>query len=241
MTHQLHKRFLNAPYIMPSGCYIWTDEVQPASNVMLSCIRGLWSNQSNCYQSKCPVSPKAQADLYPENPLPAPHLLHPPLTTAGVRGRGRTTRRRQRNKRLSMRRLRRAIRAIVIRHNLTPIRDNLVIQNALKMLQTSLGLVIWHLVPRLIYSRETEVSILPHLAVLDAVDEEGSVASGIEGGFVGVVDGEGHGFAAEPVANIVCVTVEEGNANAVAEDLRELVDERVDKVAGGLEAGTDRA
>ena len=41
MTHQLHKRFLNAPYIMPSGCYIWTDEVQPASNVMLLCIRGI--------------------------------------------------------------------------------------------------------------------------------------------------------------------------------------------------------
>jgi hypothetical protein len=95
-----------------------------------------------------------------------------------------------------------------------------VIQNALEMLQTSLGLVIRHLVPRLIYSRETEVSILPYLAVLDAVDDEGRVASGVEGGFVGVVDGEGYSFAAEPVADIVCVAVEEGNANAVAEDLR---------------------
>lgn len=140
-----------------------------------------------------------------------------------------------------MRRLRRAIRAIVIRHNHTPIRDNLVIQNALEMLQASLGLVIRHLVPRLIYSRETEVSILPHLAVLDAVDDEGRVASGVEGDFVGVVDGEGYSFAAEPVANIVCVTVEEGNTNTVPEDLRELVDERVDKVAGGLEAGAYRA
>lgn len=53
-------------------------------------------------------------------------------------------------------------------------------------------------------SCEGEVTILAGFAILDAVDEHGSVACGIELGGVRVVHSEGNGFAAEPVAGRSC-------------------------------------
>jgi hypothetical protein len=49
-------------------------------------------------------------------------------------------------------------------------------------------LVVRHLVPSFVDSCEGKVAILPHLAVLNTIYNEGLVASGVEFGLVGVVD-----------------------------------------------------
>jgi len=79
-----------------------------------------------------------------------------------------------------MRRLSRSVRAIIVRNNLASIRDNNVIQYALEVLQTSHRLVVRHLMSGLVDPGETEIAVLANLAVLDAIDEEGRVASGSE-------------------------------------------------------------
>jgi len=47
---------------------------------------------------------------------------------------------------------------------------------------------------------KAEVTVFADSTVLDTVDEEGGVARGAELRGEGVVEGEGDGFAAEPVA-----------------------------------------
>lgn len=54
-----------------------------------------------------------------------------------------------------------------------------------------------------------------------------------------MVDGERYGFTTKPVADIVCITIQQGYADAVAENLGEIFDEGVGKVAGGGEARED--
>ncbi len=76
---------------------------------------------------------------------------------------------------------------------------------------------------RLVYSRETEVSVLSRLAVLDPVDYERCISSSIEGGFVNMIGFEGDSFATEPVADIVCVAVEEGYTDGRVEEMLEVV------------------
>lgn len=53
---------------------------------------------------------------------------------------------------------------------------------------------------RLVDTGETEVTILPHLAVLSAIDHHGFVTRGAELLAVGVVDRETDSLATEPVA-----------------------------------------
>lgn len=95
--------------------------------------------------------------------------------------------------------------------------------------------------PRLVHSQERKVAVLPHLAVLDAARHEGHVAGGGELRFMRVVHGEGDGLAAEPVADVVGVAVDERDAHAVVEDVLEVGDElRVDEVARVGEARVDQ-
>ena len=67
--------------------------------------------------------------------------------------------------------------------------------------------------PSLIHSQETEVSILTHLAIFRAVDQEWSVAGGVEFRGVRVVNRKRNRFATEPVADVVCVPVDKGDSD----------------------------
>ena len=87
--------------------------------------------------------------------------------------------------------------------------------------------------PALVHAQEAKIAVLPHLAVLGAVDGERGVACSGEFGGVGIVDGERNGLAAEPVANVIGVAVVEGHADAGVEERFEVCDEvGVDEVAG---------
>lgn len=61
------------------------------------------------------------------------------------------------------------------------------------------------------------VSVLPDFTVLGSVDGEGLVSGGSELFGVRVVERERDGLSSEPVANIVCVTIEEVDAKALVE------------------------
>ena len=54
-------------------------------------------------------------------------------------------------------------------------------------------------------SPATKIAVLSHLAILCALDDEGGVVCRAEFRGVSVVDGEGDGFAAKPVAYVVYV------------------------------------
>ena len=80
------------------------------------------------------------------------------------------------------------------------------------------------------------VSVLPDLAVLGSVDGERLVSGGGELLGVSVVECERDGFSAEPVADVVCIAVEEVDTQALVEQILEVLAEvGVDKVAGVLE------
>ena len=77
---------------------------------------------------------------------------------------------------------------------------------------------------------------MPDLAVLRSVHREGLVPGGGELLGVGVVECERDGFSAEPVADVVCVAVEEVDAKTLVEQVLEVLAEvGVDEVAGVLE------
>jgi len=77
---------------------------------------------------------------------------------------------------------------------------------------------------------------LPDLAVLGSVDGEGLVSGGGELLRVRVVELERDGFAAEPVADVVCVAVEEVDAETLVEQVLEVLAEvGVDEIACVLE------
>jgi ketopantoate reductase len=77
---------------------------------------------------------------------------------------------------------------------------------------------------------------LPDLAVLRSVHREGLVPGGGELLGVGVVECERDGFSAEPVADVVCVAVEEVDTKALIEEVLEVLAEvGIDEVARVLE------
>lgn len=85
----------------------------------------------------------------------------------------------------------------------------------------------------LVDTEEAEIAVFAHLAVLVAVDGEGHVAGLGELARVSEVELVGDGFAAEPVADVVGVAVEEADADAVVDNYLEVFDEdRVGEVAG---------
>lgn len=71
---------------------------------------------------------------------------------------------------------------------------------------------------RFIYPHEAKIPILSHFTVFFSIDDERRVISSTELCAVGVVDGEGDGFPAEPVADVVGIAVQEGDADGVVED-----------------------
>ena len=124
-------------------------------------------------------------------------------------------RRRQRNKALSMSRLGlplSSILRVITQTNLSP-RNIPPINGPIKELQTSNRLIIRHLMTSLIDPGEREVPILPALAVLDPINDHRDVPCVPELLGVRVLDGLGHRFPAKPVADVVCVAVDEGDAD----------------------------
>lgn len=116
------------------------------------------------------------------------------------------------------------------------------VDGTVEELQSSDGLVVWDLVAGLVDAGEGEVAVLAGLTVLDAVDGHGGVARSAEIGCVGVVRCEGDGFSAEPVADVVGVTVNEGDTDGESEDLLEVVEEvGPDEVTRLLEGVVDFA
>ena len=154
-------------------------------------------------------------------------------------GRPRLYRRRargQRDERLRVRRLRGAVRSIVRRHGLGPISNIQMLNRSREQRQRRFRLVKRHLVPCLVDAREAEIARLARFTQFLAVDSHGRVPCGAEGIRVGVVDLQRDGLAAEPVANVVGVTVVEGYRDAGVEDVREVRKKAVvDEVACLLE------
>lgn len=106
-----------------------------------------------------------------------------------------------------MRRFLRPIGPIPLHHLLPAISNNLVPNDPLEDLQARFGLVVRDLVAGLVDAREGKIAGFADGAVFSGLvvggQGEGSVTGGAEGGGVGVVDREGDGFAAEPVADVV--------------------------------------
>ncbi len=111
-----------------------------------------------------------------------------------------------------------------------------MVDDTIKGSERAHGLVKRDFVAGLVHAQKGELAVLADFAVFGAVDDKGGVAGGVEFLGVGVFEGERDGLAAEPIADVICVSVDKGDANTVAKDLLEVgfVD-RVDKVACGLE------
>jgi hypothetical protein len=103
-----------------------------------------------------------------------------------------------------MRRFRRAIRGIIRRDLPLPSGDIKHVDSAVKESKRCQRLIVGHLVAGLVDPSEAEIAVFARLAVLDAVDDHGGVACGAEFVGAGEVGGEADGFAAEPVADVVC-------------------------------------
>lgn len=135
-----------------------------------------------------------------------------------------------------MRRVRIAIGTVHARQLLTARGYIPIAQHPPEELQAGQRLVKGHLMPGLVDPQETEVAVLPHLTIFVAVDDEGGIPGGGEFRFVGVIHREGDGLAAEPVADVVGVAVEERHPHGVVEDHLQVFDEvRVGEVARHLE------
>lgn len=139
-----------------------------------------------------------------------------------------------------MRGLRLPIRSIVL-INLNRALSNIPsIERPVKQLQGRDGLIKRHLMASLVDPREGEVAILAGFSILGSVHGHGGVSRGPELVSVRVVRGEGNGLSAKPVADVVCVAVDEGDADGQVEDLFEVVDEvGPDEVTGLLEGVVD--
>ena len=70
----------------------------------------------------------------------------------------------------------------------------------------------------LVDAEEGEVAVLSHFSVFGPVDQKRCVLRGFEFGRVGIADIEGDCFAAEPITDIIGVTVVEGDADGVVEN-----------------------
>lgn len=113
----------------------------------------------------------------------------------------------------------RASRARILLHLVFSLGQFPPIQSTIKQLQRSHRLIVRHLMTRLINTGEREVTILPRLAILDTIDEEGRITGLLELLAVLVLRREGDGLAAEPVADVVCVAVDESDADGTGEDI----------------------
>jgi len=93
------------------------------------------------------------------------------------------------------------------------------IQSTVKELQCGNGLVKANLVTRLIHTSKGEVSVFASLAVFHTVNEERRITGSLELFAVLVLGCEGDSLATEPVADVVGVTVDQGNTYGAGEDI----------------------
>jgi hypothetical protein len=95
-------------------------------------------------------------------------------------------------------------------------------------------------VASLVHTGEGEVAVFASLAVLHTVNEERRIAGGLELLAVLILGCEGDGLATEPVADVVGVTVNQGNAHGAGEDIFQILEEvGPDEVSGLLESKVD--
>lgn len=136
-----------------------------------------------------------------------------------------------------MRRRLRPARSQIRRNLLLPRRDIHAVDRPVEQRKRGLRLVVRDLVAGFVHAGEGEVAVLFRLAPLLAVGHHGGVARLAELRAVGVVQLHGDGLAAEPVADVVCVTVDQGDADAAVEDRFEILQKGlVDEVSGLLES-----
>ena len=164
-------------------------------------------------------------------------LHHLPLLRRHARNRHRNRRREaklrrriprhRRDRHIGFRRRRvgRPVRRVVARHRHLARREVHVAEHAAKGGEGAHGLVKGHLVAGFVHAQEAEVAVLAHLAKLGPVDDERDVARGAELGRVDVVDFEGDGLAAEPVADVVCVAVDQSHSDRIIENCFEVCEE----------------
>ena len=114
------------------------------------------------------------------------------------------------------------------------------IQRTIKQLQRSLWLIVRHLMTSLIDTGKREITIFPRLTILNTIDEEGRISRLLELLAVLVLCREGDGLAAEPVADVICVAVDESDTDGAREDVFQVLEEvGPDEVASLLEGKVD--
>ena len=169
-------------------------------------------------------------------------------TSNGHRNRGREAKlgrripRQRRNRHIGFRgrRVGRPVRRVGTRHGHLARREVHVAEDAAEGGERADGLVKGDLVAGFVHAQEAEVAVLAHLAVLGPVDDEGGVAGRAELGRVDVVELEGDGLAAEPVADVVRVAVDQSYPDRVVENCFKVCEEiGVDEVARFLECIVD--
>jgi hypothetical protein len=102
--------------------------------------------------------------------------------------------------------------------------------------ESSNWLVVWDFVSRFVDSSEREVAVLSCLTVLNTVDLHWGVASFAELGCTWMISSETDCLSAEPVADIVGVTVDKRHSHRAVQDHLEVFDEIwIYKVASLLE------
>ena len=71
---------------------------------------------------------------------------------------------------------------------------------------------------RFIDTHEAEIPILAHFTVLFSINKERCITSCAEFGSVRIINAKGDGLAAEPVTDVVSVTVIQSYADGVVEN-----------------------
>ena len=136
----------------------------------------------------------------------------------------------------------RAIRPKVRSQLLLTRRQLPAVKRTVEKLQRGNRLIVRNLVTRLIHAGEREIAILAGLAILNTVYEEGSIARSAELLAVREFGRKRDSLATEPVADVICVTVDEGDADGAGENVLEVFDEvGPDEVASLLERVVDVA
>jgi hypothetical protein len=137
-------------------------------------------------------------------------------------------------------RVRRSRSGQVSSHALLARGNVVVVQRAVEVGQCRLGLVVRHLMTRLVDTGKAEVAVLAYLAVFGAVNHHRLVARSAEFLAVGVVDCETDGLAAEPVADVVGITISQADAHVLVQEVLQIKPEvRVDEVSAVLEGVVD--
>ena len=93
--------------------------------------------------------------------------------------------------------------------------------------------------PTLVYTSEAKIAVLSRLSTdVRVVCDQVGVTRSMEGRGVRVIDGEGDGFASDPVASVVAIPVGECHFDAGLEEVGEIFEPaRKVVVADGLEGG----